>query len=327
LDNEPDLWSETHREIHPEPVTYAELAARTIDYATGIKAVDPTGIVFGFVSYGFNGFVNLQNAPDSTTHGDFIDYFLDEMRAAETSAGHRLMDVLDLHWYPEAKGGGTRITEDDNSADMVEARLQAPRSLWDATYVEDSWIARYLGEAVQILPRLKAQIDAHYPDTEIAITEYNYGGYGHISGGIAQADVLGVFGREGLFAATLWELGGDHSFHYAAFDMYRNFDGDGGRFGDTSVSATTSDVAKTSIYASQDDGNDSRVVVVAINKTDEILTGEFDITHAAALTGATAFSLTATAASPQSAGSASVTDNQFTFDLPAMSVTTLALVQ
>ena len=38
LDNEPDLWSSTHAEVHPSAVTYAELANRNIDYATAIKA-------------------------------------------------------------------------------------------------------------------------------------------------------------------------------------------------------------------------------------------------------------------------------------------------
>ena len=45
-----------------------------------------------------------------------------------------------------------------------------------------------------------AKIAAHYPGTKLSISEYNYGAGGDISGGIAQADVLGVFGREGLFS-------------------------------------------------------------------------------------------------------------------------------
>ena len=64
------------------------------------------------------------------------------MREAEsTSAGRRLVDVLDLHWYPEARGGGVRITEADASAAVAAARVQAPRSLWDPGYAETSWIS------------------------------------------------------------------------------------------------------------------------------------------------------------------------------------------
>lgn len=33
----------------------------------------------------------------------------------------------------------------------------------------------------------------------MAITEYDYGGGHHVFGGIAQADTLGIFGKQGLF--------------------------------------------------------------------------------------------------------------------------------
>ena len=76
LDNEPDLWSDTHAEVHPNPVTYSELISRNIEYATAIKRVWPAAKVTGFVSYGWVGYVNLQNASDAASHGDFTDYYL-----------------------------------------------------------------------------------------------------------------------------------------------------------------------------------------------------------------------------------------------------------
>ena len=44
LDNEPDLWSETHKRIHPNKITYAELVQRTTEYASAIKAVQPDAV-------------------------------------------------------------------------------------------------------------------------------------------------------------------------------------------------------------------------------------------------------------------------------------------
>ncbi|MFI5184558.1 MAG: glycoside hydrolase family 44 protein, partial [Vicinamibacteria bacterium] len=139
LDNEPDLWSSTHPRIHPNPTTYAEMVSRTVEYASAIKAVARDALVFGFVSYGWNGYTTLQNAPDGGGR-DFIDFFLDAMRDAERQDGRRLLDVLDLHWYPEAQGGGVRITDANDSSAVAAARVQAPRSLWDPSYVETSWI-------------------------------------------------------------------------------------------------------------------------------------------------------------------------------------------
>jgi hypothetical protein len=109
---------------------------------------------------------------------------------------------------------GCRITEEDTDAGVVAARKQAPRSLWDLAYTENSWIAQFSTNGpIRLLPRLEDKIAANYPGTKLSITEYNYGGANHISGGIAQADALGVFGREGLFAATLWRLVAQQQFH------------------------------------------------------------------------------------------------------------------
>ena len=129
--------------------------------------------------------------------------------------------MLDVHWYPEARGtcianpmDGCRITDEDTDAAVVAARKQAPRSLWDPTYTENSWIAQFSTNGpIRLLPRLEDKIAANYPGTRLSITEYNYGAANHISGAIAQADALGVFGREGLFAATLWRAGVEQQFH------------------------------------------------------------------------------------------------------------------
>jgi hypothetical protein len=62
--------------------------------------------------------------------------------------------------------------------------------------------------------------------------------------------VLGVFGREGLYAATLWPLESNNNFIYGGFEIFRNYDGRNGSFGDTSIRATNSDIVNASVYAS-----------------------------------------------------------------------------
>src|ERR1019366_5993457 len=200
LDNEPDLWSSTHAEVHPVAVTYAELAQRDIEYAKAIKAVVPGAKVVGPVNYGWAGYVNLQSATDSSADGDFITWWLGQMKAAETSAGKRVVDDLDLHWYPEATGGGARITDDGTGAAEVAAREQAPRSLWDMTYTETSWITQSSTNGpITLIPREMQKIAQTYPGTKLSFSEWNYGGGTDISGAIASADVLGIFGSYGVF--------------------------------------------------------------------------------------------------------------------------------
>jgi len=203
--------------------------------------------------------------------------------------------------------------------------VQAPRSLWDPSYTEDSWITEFSTNGpLRLLPRLRDKIAAHYPGTRLAFTEYYYGGGAHISGGIAQADVLGIFGREGVFAAMLWHLGAtDDAFIHAAFRMFRDHDGAGGAFGDTGVSATTDDGATTSIYASV--VTEERVVLIAINKGAARSAG-VRLRHGVAFGKATRWQLTAAQAAPVAAGTQTITlTNAFVVDLPAESVTTIVL--
>lgn len=325
LDNEPDLWSSTHAEVHPNPATYVEMVQKTIAYGNAIKNVMPNTKIFGPVNYGFLGMWNLQNAPDAAGR-DFLNYYLAQMKAAELTYGKRLLDVLDVHWYPEVYASGVRITEQNNTPAVVAARLQAPRSLWDPTYDEESWVTEpwFTNGPIKLVPTLQGKIDANYPGTKIAITEYNYGGGNHISGGIAQADVLGIYGRQGVFAANEWPLSGDESFIGGAFQMYRNFDGQNGTFGDTSVLAQTNNDAASSIYASLDSQNPNRMVLVAINKTDHSINALMNMQHALPFALADVYRLTSASSDPQYADSVLITDPaNFNYAMPAYSVSTI----
>lgn len=347
LDNEPGLWNETHSRLHPTHPTFTEMRDRTIAHASAIKDVAPGALVFGGVGYGWNEFTTLQDAPGAVTSpshpgGDqsgemhYNEYLLQQVRAAEVAQGRTLMDVLDLHWYPEAQGGGERIIWGNNptSAAVVAARVQAPRSLWDPNYTETSWITQWgtwSGSPgnpgpLKLLPRVQRDIDDFKPGTKIAITEYNYGAGDHISGGVAQADVLGVFGEQGVFAANWWDLGNGSSFVNSAFNMYLNYDGAGSSFGDTSISASTSNDATSAVYASVDANDPTKMVLVLINRTGSAVTANLSIDHALPLTMAEVYRL--------SGGSANIahlpdmllnTPNSLIYSMPAFSVTTLEL--
>ena len=266
LDNEPDLWQHTHPRIFPDPLTYADFANRSERFAKAVKSQAPDALMFGFVSYGFNGFRTLQDAPDADGR-DATDFFLDQMAEAETRAGRRLVDVLDLHWYPETQGGGMRIVEQDASPAVAAARVQAPRHLYDPAFREQSWIDQVLGEPLRLLPRYEAKIAGHYPGTKLAITEYNYGGGDDISGGLAQADALGAFGRYGVFAAAFWKLSGEDTFTSAAFDLYRNYDGRQGSFGEESLDATSGDLSRVGVWAASRKA-DGAVTLLLINRSE-----------------------------------------------------------
>jgi hypothetical protein len=338
LDNEPDLWSSTHAEVHPAPVTYAELVLRNTQYAAAVKAVWPTAEVSGFVSYGWVGYLYLQESSTSSDvamHGQFIPYYLDQMKAAAQTAGRRLVDYLDLHWYPETyvsdnylNQSSTRITDQvDPSPQIQAARLQAPRSLWDPDYNENNWVAQGIPGPIMLIPRLEAEIAAHYPGTKLAFTEYAFGGGHDVSGGVAEADVLGIFGREGVDMATafLWpDSNGDNLYEIAALKAFRNYDGNGQIFGDLSIHGVTTDNASSSVYASVDSGNVDRVVIVAINKKTTTATAGIAIAHPTQFHSAAVYTLTS--AGPMLVAAPAITPvatNAFNYTMPAMSVSVI----
>jgi hypothetical protein len=355
LDNEPDLWgyvasgagTGTHPEIQRTQLTYAAFLQESIASARAIKAAVPAALVYGPVSYGWNGMLSFQNAPDSTgatIDSSFLDYYLAQMAAASTS--RRLLDVLDVHWYSEATSSGctnagVRVINTDNSDCVVAARVQAPRSLFDPAYVETSWITQWttassaMGAGIQLVPRLQAKVAAKFPGTRLALTEYNHGGEDHVSGAVAEADTLGIFGREGVYAAAFWSVNASHAWAHAAWKAFRNYDGSGHSFGDTSVSAGTSDLSHVSVYASVDAASPDRLVLVIVHRPTLSSAGALDLkartvqvnwTHSAALRTARAWQL-AGGASPawQALSVPAPAGNTVTLTLPALSVTTVEL--
>ena len=201
----------------------------------------------------------------------FPDKYLPAIKTASVAYGKALVDVYDFHWYSEATDGTTRVINMTGSTltdAQVQAIVQSPRSLWDITYQENSWITNsVLGGPIYILGRLQAKIAAKYPGMKVAITEYNNGGPQHIAGTIAQADNLGIFGAQGVFAASLWPLSSSEPYTLGAFRAFRGFDGANACFGDTSLKAISSDVSKVAVYASADSTTAGRYVFVAINRS------------------------------------------------------------
>jgi hypothetical protein len=295
LDNEPELWSETHRDIHPTPLSYDELLQRSIAYGEAVKEVEPAAQLFGYVSFGWTGYWYSQRDvvaaeqngytafPDYDSHGQKyqLEYYLQQMRSYEQTKGKRLLDYLDLHFYPQ-NGVSLSLAGDANTQAL---RLRSVRALWDPTYRDESWIGDDGQPAdwqkVRLLPRMLEWVNTNYPGTKLALTEYNWGGLEHINGALAQADILGIFGREGLDVAALWNypdkaLGYDRFENLPgayAFRLYRNYDGAGSKFGETSVSSSSSDGNQLSVYAAER-SSDKALTIVVINKADKPLTAK-----------------------------------------------------
>jgi len=288
LDNEPDIWWDTHRDVAPVGLKYDQLRDRTYQYAAAVKAADPAAQTLGPV---VDGWTYYWNSPydgqrqdwttpdDRNAHGGtpLVPWYLQQMKSYELAHGKRILDFLDLHYYPAQAGVALSAAGD---ATTQALRLNSTRSLWDPTYVDESWIANAGpdGGIVKLIPRMRDWVGSNYPGTKLAVTEYNWGAPEHINGALAQADVLGIFGREGLDLATLWSPPQATQPAAFAFRLYRNYDGAGAKFGETSVSATSNAQDKLAVYAAEETATGALTLVV-VNKTAAALSAPLALSH------------------------------------------------
>jgi Glycoside hydrolase family 44 len=270
LDNEPSLWHSTHRDVRPTGATMDDIKNRVVDFATKIKAVDSTALVVGPEEWGWSGYFysgydqqygslhGWSVLPDRNNHGgaDYLTWLLGQLKQASTAAGQRLLDVFTVHYYPQ----GGEFSDDVSSA-MQLRRNRSTRSLWDPAYVDETWI----NDRVQLIPRLKTWVSTSYPGTLVGITEYNWGAENHINGATTQADVFGIFGREGLDMGARWTTPAASTPTYKAMKMYRNYDGNKSAFGETSVAASTPNPDTVSAFAALR-SVDGALTVMVINK-------------------------------------------------------------
>jgi hypothetical protein len=272
LDNEPTLWHETHRDVHPQPVGYDELLDRTLRYGEAIRRSAPGAVIAGPALWGFPAlFDSAVGRADREAHGGapLLVWYLQQLRAHEQQTGRRIVDVVDVHFYPQGKGIGLG-REGGTDPDTAARRIRSVRALWDPAYRDESWI----GEPVRLLPRLREWIDASYPGRGISIGEWNFGAEGHISSGLSAAEALGRFAEAGVTAAFYWTAPPRGSPPFWAFRAFRNYDGHGGRFGDLFLGSASA--AGASAFASADESG-TRVVIVAVNPHPSVVPAVLDV--------------------------------------------------
>ncbi len=277
LDNEPGLWYQEYPHIVGLPLpTQIEndnnldtttIISKSRELATNIKSIMPQAKIFGPGTGNYASHQTLSGVFGvNFKYNYFADFYIDRMKD--------VIDVYDIHWYPY---------DPFNEGVSIERRIQFPRTLWDPTY-NDSLLTLSFDHPPFILPYLKESIKNSNADLEISVSEYYCGAPHHISGGIAQADVLGIYGREDVYYASLfwpsWDNDVDTLDGYikSAFDIFRNYDDNGASFGSKAIPAMTDDIVNSSVYASLNDQEDQLHIVV-INKEDRSQTATISVSN------------------------------------------------
>lgn len=264
---EPELWGVIHFDVHPECTTYEEILQTYQTYAAAVRDEAPEAELMGPGTCCWEFYFNSAAGElDKAKHNnqDFIPWFLQEMRAFDQEEGKRHLDILEIHYFPQ------ELDNDFDDQVVAEHRLRAHRSLFDPLYPDES----YIREPVNLIPRMNGWIDEYYPGTKLAISAWNFGAPNTYNGAMALAEVLGVFGREKLYYATYYPEIEQNSPAFYAFQMYTNYDGFGGKFGDLALATEVDQPDLISTYASID-SQTGDLHIILINKVREVQ--EFEV--------------------------------------------------
>lgn len=273
MDNEIDIWGGSHRDVHPNPATEAELRDTYLAEARALRSWDPQAVRFGPVSCCWYFYWNSDAGNvDKSSHGgvDFLPWWLNEVYWSDVVAGARSLEVFDFHAYPDGPD-----TTNFTQAQKQALALRIFRDYWDPTYLTEAW---FLNNNVMTtdplynipfrLPRMRAIVNTNYPGTPLAVTEWNaaFAGESDFSTALADADAYGILGRERLYAAARWTAPDSSTPAYQALKLYRNYDRARHGFGSLSVSAThNADPNLFSSYAALD-STGTTLTIVVINK-------------------------------------------------------------
>jgi hypothetical protein len=274
MDNEHSLWSSTHQDIHPIGPTMQEIWTNMLTYASMVKSNDPNALVCGPEEWGWPGYLysgydqqwatqhgypSVNTYPDRTANGgwDYMPWLLNHFQQYNTTNHQRLLDYFTVHCYPqEGSVSGNAV---DSATELL--RNESTRVFWDTNYTDPSWI----DNIIALIPRMKNWVATNYPGTKIGITEYNWGAESYINGATAQADILGIFGSQGLDLATRWTTPDPSTPTYKAMKLYRNYDGNKSAFGDTSILTVMPDPDNLSAFGAVR-SSDGAMTLMVINK-------------------------------------------------------------
>jgi hypothetical protein len=256
MDNEPELWGLTHYDVHPECPTYEEILDKYLTYADALRPVAPDSLLAGPVMCCWYDYWDNSPGPADGPDEDFLPWFLRHVKAHDDETGVRSLDLVDVHYYPQSD-----VFNDRDDTETNARRLRSTRSLWDPTYADESWI----DTTIEFIPRLRRIIETSYPGTPLLISEWNFGGDASMNGAVVIAEVLGIFGREGVEAAAYWRNPPIGSPGYFAFKMHGNYDDLGSRFVGDTLPARSSDTEHVSAYAAADPAG-GLLRVMLINK-------------------------------------------------------------
>jgi len=202
---------------------------------------------------------------------DFLPFWLNEVYWRDQIAGTRSLDIFDIHAYADGAD-----TTGWTPALIQALATRVHRDYWDPTYTTESsykdnpyvTLIEPKPTVTFRIPRMRAIVNAIYPGTPLAFTEWSaaFAGESDFSTALGDADAYGILGRERVSLATRWGAPDPANPNYQALKLYTNYDGAHHSFNPLSVLAThNADPNLFSAYAATTAAGSSMTVMV-LNK-------------------------------------------------------------
>jgi hypothetical protein len=324
MDNEPEIWEGTHDDVMPDQLSAEAFIQRYFAYAKAARARFPEIKIVGPVPANEWQWYNWPKpiTADGRSY-PWLEYFIKRVGEEQARTGIRLLDVLDIHYYPGSSDPADIVqlhrTFFDKTYLSPDANgVHAVNGGWDSSINSEyifgrcaAWLDQHLGAGHGITFGL-SEIDIPVRDAPLASVWY--------------ASTLGEFMKHGveLFTPWTWQPG-----MWEVLHLYSRYNGG------TSVRATSDNEQLVSAYATtHDDTGDLTIVLVNRALTDATSVQ----VSLAQLTGGDGFHPARRLANlPASetfishtenavlTGSAIVADGKFGLLLPALSVTSVTI--
>jgi len=333
VDNEPDIWNGTHDDVVKSPMSIDTFITKYVQVALKARAKFPevilAGPVFSNDWYWWNW--NNGGISENGTLYSPMEYFIKKIGEQEVATGKRLLDVFDLHMYPEY-----------SSMSKEDEMLQFHRIFFDTAYAwpSSNGINTYVGKWQQPYPQFTYLRVQRWMNKYLGAGRARLGmsEFGAITLGDTTADgcadpsacavlygsMMGTFADHGveLFTPWTWAKGMNEALNI--FSHYSKT---------VRVQTTSTLDSAVSAYASVNATGDSLNVILInrskVSQTSTVNTGAFvpketsaQTFQVSSLVGETFKSKTSNALQ---AGTVAVTSGNFTLSLPALSITAVVL--
>jgi hypothetical protein len=327
MDNEPEIWDGTHDDVYPvQPEaetfmqTYFAVAKKAREKYPDIKLMGPVP-ANEWQWYNWKGDKISYNGKTYT----WLEYFIMRVAEEQKATGIRLLDVLDVHFYPS----------ENNAADM----LQVHRVFFDETYDypgangvkrvgAGGWDNSITKE--YIFKRCKDWLGKYMgPDNGVTLSVSECSLADHSSPNVTAtwyASMLGEFARQGVEIFTPWDWYTGMSEVVHVFSKY---------YKEYYVEATSSDEEYVSAYPTMNYNSDSMTIFLVNRELTNTRTvtlnlsgyaiddGTYRLYSLSGLPSAETF-VSATSNALKSS-TVTVSDNKIILTLPALSTSAVVL--